>query len=153
MVPYLRPLIPIAPYSEFLIHRAPYIQGSFCVGLLTYTSPLYTVPLYSRLCILCTGSPHLMLTFPTPSPQRASSSIMFTRLDAERNAKIMKRATNEDRVSQESYSEMMSYMEEYVSLPAKRLAYIVRRYSHHCAMKEIGRCSSYHLERISTLYP
>ena len=70
--------------------------------------------------------------------QRASSSIMFTRLDAERNAKTLKRATNEDRMSDESYSELLGFMDEYVSLPAKRLAHIVRRYSHHCAMKEIG---------------
>ena len=71
--------------------------------------------------------------------QRASFSIMFTRLDAERNGKILKRAVNERRLSDSSFSVIMEHMDNYVSLPAKRLAHIVRRYSHHRAMKNIGK--------------
>ena len=70
--------------------------------------------------------------------QRTSSSIMFTRLDAERNSKILKRAVNERRLSDDSFSVIMEHMDHYVSLPAQRLAHIVRRYSHHRSMKEIG---------------
>ena len=70
--------------------------------------------------------------------QRASSTIMFTRLDAERNSKILKRAINEERLSQDSLSDVISQMDAYVGLPAKRLAYISRRYQHHRAMKDIG---------------
>ena len=77
--------------------------------------------------------------------QRASSSIMFTRLDAERNGKILKRAVNERRLSDSSFSVIMEHMDNYVSLPAKRLAHIVRRYSHHRAMKNIGRFAVFSL--------
>lgn len=63
---------------------------------------------------------------------------MFTRLDAERNGKIVKRAVHERRLSEESFSAIMEHMDSYVGLPAKRLAHIVRRYSHHRSMKDIG---------------
>lgn len=64
---------------------------------------------------------------------------MFTRLDAERNGKILKRAVNEGRLSENSFSVIIEHMDGYVSLPSKRLAHIVRRYSHHRAMKDIGK--------------
>ena len=64
---------------------------------------------------------------------------MFTRLDAERNGKILKRAVNEGRLSENSFSVIIEHMDDYVSLPSKRLAHIVRRYSHHRAMKDIGK--------------
>ena len=64
---------------------------------------------------------------------------MFTRLDAERNGKILKRAVNERRLSDSSFSVIMEHMDNHVSLPAKILAHIVRRYSHHRAMKYIGK--------------
>ena len=67
---------------------------------------------------------------------------MFTRLDAERNGKILKRAVNERRLSEESFSVIMEHMDNYVGLPAKRLAHIVRRYSHHRSMKDIGTLST-----------
>ncbi|XP_032227356.2 uncharacterized protein LOC5503188 isoform X2 [Nematostella vectensis] len=73
----------------------------------------------------------------TGSPARASSSIMFSRLDAERNAKILTRAMNERRIQQENVTDVVNTMSDYVSLPAKRLAHMVRRYSHHRAMQEI----------------
>ena len=31
----------------------------------------------------------------------------------------------------------MSKMDDYISIPAKRLAHLVRKYVHHCKMKEI----------------
>ena len=65
---------------------------------------------------------------------------MFTRLDAERNGKILKRAVNEGRLSENSFSVIIEHMDDYVSLPSKRLGHIVRRYSHHRAMKDIGKC-------------
>jgi len=71
------------------------------------------------------------------SSGRTSSSIMFTRLDAERNGKTLKRAVNEGRLSDSSFSVIMENMDNYVGLPAKRLAHIVRRYSHHRSMKDI----------------
>lgn len=37
--------------------------------------------------------------------------------------------------------EAVVQMNEYVSLPAQRLAHLVRKYVHHCRMKEIeGKC-------------
>lgn len=71
------------------------------------------------------------------SSARTSSSILFTRLDADRNAKILKRAVNERRLSDDSFSVILEHMDNYVSLPAQRLAHIVRRYSHHRSMKDI----------------
>ena len=64
---------------------------------------------------------------------------MFTRMDAERNGKILKRALHEKRLSESSFSAIMENMRSYVSLPAKRLVHIVERYSHHRSMKDIGK--------------
>ncbi|XP_071141114.1 myosin-10-like [Mytilus edulis] len=72
----------------------------------------------------------------TPQGQ-AESAIMFTRLDSERNAKIMKRAVNDQKLDPDQYKDAVSKMEDYVSIPAKRLAHLVRKYVHHCRMKEI----------------
>ncbi|XP_053387320.1 uncharacterized protein LOC123542904 [Mercenaria mercenaria] len=69
--------------------------------------------------------------------QNADSAIMFTRLDSERNAKIMKKAVNERKLDPNRYKEAMVQMDEYVNLPAQRLAHLVRKYVHHCRMKEI----------------
>nr|XP_022306043.1 uncharacterized protein LOC111112655 isoform X13 [Crassostrea virginica] len=65
------------------------------------------------------------------------SAIMFTRLDSERNAKIMKRAVNDERLDTNKYKDAVTTMDEYVSLPAKRLGHLVRKYVHHSRMKEI----------------
>ena len=76
---------------------------------------------------------------------------MFTRLDAERNGKILKRAVNEGRLSENSFSVIIEHMDDYVSLPSKRLAHIVRRYSHHRTMKDIGKlCVVQELGHISS---
>lgn len=69
--------------------------------------------------------------------QTPESAIMFTRLDSERNAKIMKRAVNDERLDTNKYKDAVTTMDEYVSLPAKRLGHLVRKYVHHSRMKEI----------------
>ncbi|KAL4216430.1 hypothetical protein ACF0H5_024155 [Mactra antiquata] len=69
--------------------------------------------------------------------QNPDSAIMFTRLDSERNAKIMKKAVNEKKLDTDKYKEAMVQMDEYVNLPAQRLAHLVKKYVHHCRMKEI----------------
>ncbi|XP_048750682.2 myosin heavy chain, striated muscle-like isoform X3 [Ostrea edulis] len=69
-----------------------------------------------------------------PPPE---SAIMFTRLDSERNAKIMKRAVNDERLDTNKYKDAVTTMDEYVSLPAKRLGHLVRKYVHHSRMKDI----------------
>nr|XP_034321473.1 golgin subfamily A member 4 isoform X2 [Crassostrea gigas] len=69
--------------------------------------------------------------------QTPESAIMFTRLDSERNAKIMKRAVNDERLDTNKYKDAVTAMDEYVSLPAKRLGHLVRKYVHHSRMKDI----------------
>ncbi|KAJ8311754.1 hypothetical protein KUTeg_011109 [Tegillarca granosa] len=69
--------------------------------------------------------------------QVPESAVMFTRLDSERNSKIMKRAVNDDKLDPEKYKDAVNKMDDYVSLPAQRLAHLVRKYVHHCRMKEI----------------
>jgi hypothetical protein len=64
---------------------------------------------------------------------------MFTRLDAERNVKSMKRAVLTKRLSQDSYNTVIQEMNQYVRLPGRRLAELVKRYRHHCIMKDVGR--------------
>ncbi|KAH3740918.1 hypothetical protein DPMN_047635, partial [Dreissena polymorpha] len=73
----------------------------------------------------------------TAPPQQKESAIMFTRLDSERNAKIMKKAVHEDKLDPNRYKEAVVQMEEYVSLPAQRLSHLVRKYVHYVRMKEI----------------
>ncbi|XP_061170471.1 myosin-10-like isoform X3 [Saccostrea echinata] len=76
---------------------------------------------------------------PSDGVQQAppESAIMFTRLDSERNAKIMKRAVNDEKLDVNKYKDAVTTMDEYVSLPAKRLGHLVRKYVHHSRMKEI----------------
>ena len=64
---------------------------------------------------------------------------MFTRLDAERNVKSMKRAIQGKRLSQSSFDNVVNKMNLYVDLPGRRLAELVKRYRHHCIMKEVGK--------------
>ncbi|GFR68389.1 centrosome-associated protein CEP250-like isoform X1 [Elysia marginata] len=70
----------------------------------------------------------------SPSPE---TSVMFTRLDSERNAKIMKKAVMDEKLNAEKYKEAVAKMDEYVSLPAQRLAHLVRKYMHHKRMRAI----------------
>lgn len=71
------------------------------------------------------------------SLQETESPIMFTRLDAERNAKNLKRALNNNKLSEERYHEAVEKMDAYVSLPAKRFAELVKKYVHHRNMMRI----------------
>ncbi|RUS70177.1 hypothetical protein EGW08_022061, partial [Elysia chlorotica] len=70
----------------------------------------------------------------SPSPE---TSVMFTRLDSERNAKIMKKAVMDEKLDTEKYKEAVAKMDEYVSLPAQRLGHLVRKYMHHTRMRAI----------------
>ncbi|KAK7096389.1 hypothetical protein V1264_005690 [Littorina saxatilis] len=69
-----------------------------------------------------------------PSPDQ---SLMFTRLDLERNAKIMKKAVLDQRLDADTYKDVVTTMDDYVSLPAERLGHLVKKYVHHSRMKEI----------------
>ncbi|XP_074660248.1 uncharacterized protein LOC141912760 isoform X5 [Tubulanus polymorphus] len=63
--------------------------------------------------------------------------VMFTRLDYERNAKTMKRAVVDKKLEPEKYVDACEKMQEYVSIPAQRFTQLVRKFYHHCQMKEI----------------
>ena len=63
---------------------------------------------------------------------------MFTRLDMEHNAKALKRGLQNGRITYDGYKEMVDKMEEYVSIPIKRLARMAKKYLHHTRMKEVG---------------
>ena len=64
---------------------------------------------------------------------------MFTRLDMEHNAKALKRGLQNGRITYDGYKEMVDKMEEYVTIPIKRLARMARKYLHHARMKEVGK--------------
>ncbi|CAH1790322.1 unnamed protein product [Owenia fusiformis] len=70
----------------------------------------------------------------TSSPE---PSIMFTRLDVERNTKVIKRAGDEGRLPNAVIQDAVKNMEDYSSLPARRLVHLVQKYVHHCQMKDI----------------
>ena len=63
--------------------------------------------------------------------------IMFSRLDSERNAKVMKRALNDERIDEGRYKDAVQTMDAYVEIPSKRLANLAQKYVHHVQMKEI----------------
>ncbi|XP_067942045.1 myosin-11-like [Watersipora subatra] len=65
------------------------------------------------------------------------SAIMFTRLDAERNAKNLKRALNNNKLTEDKYQAAVDKMDEYISLPAKRFSELVKKYVHHRNMIRI----------------
>jgi len=69
--------------------------------------------------------------------QIASPDFMFTRLDMEHNAKALKRGLQNGRISYDGYKSMCSKMDEYLSIPVKRLARMARKYLHHTRMKEV----------------
>ena len=70
---------------------------------------------------------------------------MFTRLDAERNAKNLKRALNNNKLTEDKYQAAVDKMDAYISLPAKRFSELVKKYVHHKNMLRIEgtlyRCS------------
>ena len=80
---------------------------------------------------------------------------MFTRLDAERNAKNLKRALNNNKLTEEKYQEAVEKMDAYVSLPAKRFSELVKKYVHHRNMMRIEgeiRTRFYSFVMLETLY-
>ncbi|XP_041355859.1 GRIP and coiled-coil domain-containing protein 2-like isoform X3 [Gigantopelta aegis] len=79
------------------------------------------------------GTPSQRVKKP-PSPE---TSVMFTRLDSDRNAKIMKRAVMDNRLPPHTYKEVVSKMDEYINMPAQRFGHLVRKYIHHCRMKQV----------------
>ncbi|XP_071942655.1 uncharacterized protein [Antedon mediterranea] len=64
-------------------------------------------------------------------------TIIFSRLDFERNQKNLKRAVRSDRISAERYNEVVRTMDEYVKIPKQRLENLVKKYTHHTNMKAI----------------
>ncbi|XP_064645329.1 uncharacterized protein LOC135498802 isoform X1 [Lineus longissimus] len=75
---------------------------------------------------------------PSAAPlQPVGSPIMFTRLDSERNSKVMKKAVMTKKLETKKYQAAVEKMDEYVNIPAQRLAHLVRKYTHHCQMKAI----------------
>ena len=52
---------------------------------------------------------------------------MFTRLDSERNTKALKTALEADRISPTTFTKVTSSMQEYLSIPGKRLAFMTKR--------------------------
>ncbi|XP_013417598.1 nuclear mitotic apparatus protein 1 isoform X2 [Lingula anatina] len=69
--------------------------------------------------------------------EHPDSAVMFTRLDSDRNSRAMKSAVNDSKLSPDLYKDAVDQMQAYVSLPAQRLAHLVRKFVHHCRMKEI----------------
>ncbi|CAE1299291.1 unnamed protein product [Acanthosepion pharaonis] len=63
--------------------------------------------------------------------------VMFTRLDLERNAKIMTRALASQHISDDRYKDIIQQMADYISLPVLRFQQLVHRYVHHCRLKQI----------------
>ncbi|XP_071825509.1 uncharacterized protein [Apostichopus japonicus] len=82
---------------------------------------------------------------PLSSVTRASSrlegetdaTVIFSRMDTERNQKALKRGINSQKISPDQYNEAVRSMEQYNAVPAKRLLNLVQKYSHHVHMKEI----------------
>ncbi|PIK60238.1 putative interaptin [Apostichopus japonicus] len=82
---------------------------------------------------------------PLSSVTRASShlegetdaTVIFSRMDTERNQKALKRGINSQKISPDQYNEAVRSMEQYNAVPAKRLLNMVQKYSHHVHMKEI----------------
>ena len=70
---------------------------------------------------------------------------MFTRLDAERNAKNLKRALNSNKLTEDKYQAAVDKMDAYISLPAKRLSELVKKYVHHKNMQRIEGINMYYI--------
>ncbi|CAF0725747.1 unnamed protein product [Rotaria sp. Silwood1] len=64
-------------------------------------------------------------------------SIMFTRLDAERNETILKQAVDKGKLSDTTMSEISGAMEDYVRLPTQQFSNIVKRYIQHRKATEL----------------
>lgn len=60
--------------------------------------------------------------------EEIAPSIMFTRLDAERNAKRLKKAITKGNVSENDFKNAFQLMNDYVSIPAQRFVALVKKY-------------------------
>ncbi|KAJ8036572.1 hypothetical protein HOLleu_20588 [Holothuria leucospilota] len=82
---------------------------------------------------------------PVSSMSRVSSriepevdpTVIFSRMDTERNQKALKRGINSHKISPDQYNEVVRSMEQYNAVPAKRLVQMVQKYTHHTHMKQI----------------
>ncbi|CAF4385732.1 unnamed protein product [Rotaria sp. Silwood2] len=71
-------------------------------------------------------------------------SIMFTRLDAERNEKTLQQAVYKGKVQETTYSELNEAMTDYISLPSQQFSNLVKRYIQYQKAVEIEhRIESY----------
>ncbi len=57
----------------------------------------------------------------------SDATIMFTRLDSERNTRTLKTALENERISPTTYSKLTAGMQGYIGIPGKRLAHLSRR--------------------------
>ncbi|UJR23166.1 hypothetical protein I4U23_026184 [Adineta vaga] len=64
-------------------------------------------------------------------------SIMFTRLDVQRNEQTLQQALHKGKVLETTYNELNETMEDYVNLPSQQLANLVKRYMHFRRANEI----------------
>ncbi|CAM2723662.1 unnamed protein product [Rotaria socialis] len=64
-------------------------------------------------------------------------SVMFTRLDAERNEKLLKQAVDKGKVSETTFNEINETMGDYVRLPTQQFGNIVKRYIQHRKATEL----------------
>ncbi|CAF1176649.1 unnamed protein product [Rotaria sordida] len=64
-------------------------------------------------------------------------SIMFTRLDAERNENVLKQAVDKGKLSETTMSEISEAMEDYVRLPTQQFSNVVKRYIQHRKATEL----------------
>uniref|UniRef100_A0A1I8JKQ0 M protein repeat protein n=1 Tax=Macrostomum lignano TaxID=282301 RepID=A0A1I8JKQ0_9PLAT len=67
------------------------------------------------------------------------NSLMFTKLDAERNTKTLKRALASRRIGEAAYETAVEAMEEYASVPARRLLTMARRLLHRRTVEQLQR--------------
>lgn len=62
---------------------------------------------------------------------------IFTRGDSDYNQRALQKSLHENRVEEKTVKDMDNKMEEYLSIPLKRLVRLARRYLHHRRMKNI----------------
>ncbi|XP_063722781.1 cingulin-like isoform X8 [Symsagittifera roscoffensis] len=63
------------------------------------------------------------------------SAILFTRMDAERNYRNLKKAIQYDKIDTDTFEKATHLIDKYTSLPGQRLMTMVKRYSAHCSMR------------------
>ncbi|CAF3416685.1 unnamed protein product [Rotaria sp. Silwood1] len=88
-------------------------------------------------------------------------SILFTRLDAERNEQTLQQAVYQGKVHETIYNELNEAMTDYIRLPSQQFSNLVRRYIHYRKAVEIENRIENHfydhetrnvLEKMESLY-